>query len=44
VRARELELLSLNPEFAPVRIPRDEQSILGTVVLRWCEHGAAASK
>jgi hypothetical protein len=36
----QLELLSLNPAFPPITIPRDDQLVLGTVVLRWCAHGA----
>lgn len=42
--ATTIELLSLNPDFAPVTIPRDERLIVGTVVLRWCEHGAGARR
>jgi phage repressor protein C with HTH and peptisase S24 domain len=34
-----LELESINPEFAPIRVRRSPQTILGTVVLRWCGHG-----
>lgn len=33
-----LELCSLNPEFPPIRIPRCDDAILGTVILRWCDH------
>ena len=33
-----LELISLNPDFAPVVVMRDERSIVGTVVMRWCDH------
>ena len=33
-----LELVSLNPAFPPVRVPRASNPILGTVVLRWCTH------
>lgn len=40
VGEREVELASLNPAFAPVRIPRDERLVVGTVVLRWCTHEA----
>ncbi|HEX3160170.1 MAG TPA: S24 family peptidase [Gemmatimonadaceae bacterium] len=36
--AESVELLSLNPEFPAVRIPRDERLVVGTVVLRWCGH------
>ena len=35
---RHVELVSLNPSFPPVRIPRDERLVVGTVVLRWCTH------
>jgi phage repressor protein C with HTH and peptisase S24 domain len=35
-----LELLSLNPEFAPMHIPCDARLVLGQVVLRWCAHSA----
>ena len=38
VSARAYELVSLNPAFPPVRVPRRVGSILGTVVLRWCPH------
>jgi hypothetical protein len=34
-----LELLSLNDAFPPIVVPRDEHTIVGTVVLRWCPHG-----
>ena len=34
-----LELVSLNPAFPPVRVARAANSVLGTVVLRWCPHG-----
>ncbi|HEV7992188.1 MAG TPA: S24 family peptidase [Gemmatimonadaceae bacterium] len=37
-----LELLSLNPAFAPISVPREENTVLGTVILRWCPHGSAA--
>ena len=33
-----LQLDSLNPEFAPLSIPNDTSRVLGTVVLRWCDH------
>jgi SOS-response transcriptional repressor LexA len=33
-----LELVSLNPDFAPVVVPRDHGTVIGTVVLRWCDH------
>lgn len=35
---REVELLSLNPAYPPIRIPRDPRLVLGTVVARWCAH------
>lgn len=35
-----LELLSLNPAFDPIVVPREEGTVVGTVVLRWCPHGA----
>ncbi|HEX8848330.1 MAG TPA: S24 family peptidase [Gemmatimonadaceae bacterium] len=34
-----IELLSLNPDFAPTLIERAEGTVAGTVVLRWCQHG-----
>ena len=37
-RADEIELASLNPEFAPIILPRDDRSIVGRVVMRWCDH------
>jgi len=40
VRQRSVELVSLNPAFEPIRLPRDHRLLLGTVVLRWCTHGA----
>lgn len=42
VRTRSVELVSLNPEFEPIRLPRNQHLLLGTVVLRWCTHGAHA--
>lgn len=35
---REVELLSLNPEYPPMRVPREAGSVVGTVVMRWCAH------
>jgi SOS-response transcriptional repressor LexA len=35
-----LELLSLNPAFPPITIPREDHTVLGTVILRWCPHGS----
>lgn len=33
-----IELLSLNPAYPAIRIPRDARLIVGTVVFRWCAH------
>ena len=38
-----LELLSLNPEYRPLHVDREEHTVLGTVVLRWCDHGATSA-
>lgn len=38
VSKRQLELLSLNPAFAPMQVARRTNTVLGTVVLRWCDH------
>ena len=40
VTRAQLELQSLNEAFPPIVVPRDERTIVGTVVLRWCPHGA----
>lgn len=37
VSRRSLELLSLNPAFPPIHVPRIANVVLGTVVLRWSE-------
>jgi hypothetical protein len=42
VTRAQLELQSLNDAFPPIVVPRDEHTIVGTVVLRWCPHGARA--
>jgi phage repressor protein C with HTH and peptisase S24 domain len=42
VAGEQVELLSLNADFAPMHIPRDERLVLGTVVARWCTHGDGA--
>ena len=34
-----IHLASLSPEYPPMTIPRDPRLVVGTVVLRWCEHG-----
>jgi phage repressor protein C with HTH and peptisase S24 domain len=39
VGASEIELASLNTEYAPLSIPFDTSLVLGTVILRWCPHG-----
>jgi len=38
LRRRSVELVSLNPEYEPILLPRDPRLLLGTVVLRWCTH------
>ena len=38
-----IELLSLNPDFPPVVIPRDERKVIGTVTAVWCEHHRSSS-
>ena len=40
----QLELESLNDAFPTITVPRDERTIVGTVVLRWCPHGARACR
>jgi SOS-response transcriptional repressor LexA len=35
-----IELVSLNPAYAPFWIARDEAPVLGQVVVRWCDHDA----
>ncbi|HEY7409075.1 MAG TPA: S24 family peptidase [Gemmatimonadaceae bacterium] len=42
IRAKSIELESLNPVYPAMRIARVPRSILGTVLLRWCDHGEAA--
>ena len=42
VTRAQLELQSLNDAFPTIVVPRDEHTIVGTVVLRWCPHGARA--
>ena len=41
VTRAELELQSLNDAFPPIVVPRDERTVVGTVVLRWCPHARA---
>jgi SOS-response transcriptional repressor LexA len=38
LRSKSIELESLNPAYPPMRIARVPGSILGTVLLRWCDH------
>ena len=40
VAGSRVELESLNPDYPPIYIARDPQLVLGTVLLRWCTHGA----
>jgi hypothetical protein len=42
VTRAQLELQSLNESVPPIVVPRDERTIVGTVVLRWCPHGGRA--
>jgi len=42
LRAKSIELESLNPAYPPMRIARAPGSVLGTVLLRWCDHGDRA--
>ena len=44
VTRAQLELQSLNEAFPPIVVPRDERTIVGTVVLRWCPHGGTRAK
>lgn len=39
-----IELLSVNPEFAPLQIARSSNSIVGTVLLSWCDHKSLPRK
>jgi phage repressor protein C with HTH and peptisase S24 domain len=39
VTRSKVELLSLNPQFAPVTVAREVGAVVGTVVMRWCDHG-----
>lgn len=36
----EIDLVSLNPAYAPLTVAREPGLVLGTVVLRWCGHQA----
>lgn len=35
---RDIELESLNPDYGPITIPHDPSRVLGTVIMRWCDH------
>jgi SOS-response transcriptional repressor LexA len=37
---RRVELRSLNAAYDPIEIPREPARVLGTVVMRWCDHDA----
>jgi SOS-response transcriptional repressor LexA len=39
IAPRWVELLSLNPAYGRRRVRRTRSSVLGTVLLRWCQHG-----
>jgi SOS-response transcriptional repressor LexA len=41
VQTRTVELLSLNPSYARRHVRRTRSSVLGTVLLRWCQHEVA---
>ena len=43
LRSRSIELESLNTNYPPMRIARVPGSVLGTVLMRWCNHAGAAS-
>jgi SOS-response transcriptional repressor LexA len=34
----DIEMESLNPDYDPIRMPYDPSRVLGTVVMRWCDH------
>lgn len=38
LRRGDVELLSLNAQYDAVLIPRTDRAIVGTVVMRWCDH------
>jgi SOS-response transcriptional repressor LexA len=40
IRSDAIQLTSLNPEYPPIWVPREGNTVLGTVVLRWCAHNA----
>lgn len=34
----DIELESLNPDYGPITIPYDASRVLGSVIMRWCDH------
>lgn len=38
LRAGRVELVSLNPAYRPIEVPRDESLVVGVVVARWSRH------
>jgi SOS-response transcriptional repressor LexA len=38
MRRRSIQLLSLNARYEPIVVSRHERAIIGTVVMRWCDH------
>jgi hypothetical protein len=38
IRARRIELDSLNAAYAPIQLPRDQSLVVGVVVARWSRH------
>ena len=38
ISERAIRLRSVNPEYGSVRVSNDRLSIVGTVVMRWCDH------
>lgn len=40
VRSDGIELTSLNPAYRPIVLRRQRNTVLGTVMLRWCTHNA----
>jgi SOS-response transcriptional repressor LexA len=40
---RRVELRSLNASYDPIEVPREPTRVLGTVVMRWCDHEARSN-
>ena len=40
---RRVELRSLNEGYNPIEVPREPARVLGTVVMRWCDHKARSN-